>query len=130
MAWERTSMADGKWIQDLRPKTPVADAARHVLTVRLQVVRDHLALALHHADEDPEHVHQLRVGTRRARAAVDIFSCCLSARDYKQARRELRRIRRAAGEARDWDVFLANVSDWGRQQRGRVRRAADSLVGY
>jgi hypothetical protein len=30
-------VAGGKWIPDLKPMTPVADAARHVLTVRLEV---------------------------------------------------------------------------------------------
>ena len=60
-------MAEGKWIQNLKANTPLADAARHVLTVRLEVVRDALPLALHQADQDAEHVHQLRVSTRRAR---------------------------------------------------------------
>jgi len=38
-------MADGKWINDLTEATPVADAARRVLAVRLEVVRDALPLA-------------------------------------------------------------------------------------
>ena len=55
-------MADGKWITGLTAATPVADAARRVLAVRLEVVRDYLPLALHAAARDPEYVHQLRVG--------------------------------------------------------------------
>src|SRR5712692_8244692 len=98
-------MADGKWISDLKASTPLVDAARRVLTIRLEVVRDYLGLALREADKDPEYVHQLRVGTRRAGAAVEIFSLCLPDRVYTKARKQLRRIRRAAGAARDWDVF-------------------------
>ena len=63
-------MAEGKWISDLMATTPLADAARLTLGVRLEVVRDYLQQALHQADKDPEYVHQLRVGTRRAVAAL------------------------------------------------------------
>jgi CHAD domain-containing protein len=123
-------MADGKWIPDLEATTPLADAARHVLTVRLEAVRDYLPLALHRSDKDPEHVHQLRVATRRAAAALDIFTCCLPDKVHKAARRQLRQIRRAAGEARDWDVFLLALNDWARQQKTSHRPGLDFLIGY
>jgi CHAD domain-containing protein len=124
-------MADGKWIPNLHGETPLTDAARRVLTVRLEVVRDCLPLALHEPDKDPEHVHQLRVGTRRAGAALDIFSCCLPDKAYKTARKHLRRIRRAAGEARDWDVFLLSLNEWERKpQTKHYRPALDFLIGY
>jgi CHAD domain-containing protein len=123
-------LAVGKWISDLETTTPVVDAARHVLTVRLEVVRDYLPLALRQADKDPEHVHQLRVATRRARAALDIFSCCLPFKVCKGARRHLRNVRRVAGEARDWDVFLASLTQWSGQQGRKPRPGLDCLVGY
>ena len=95
-------MADGKWIEHLKADTPLPEAARHVLMARLQVVRNYLPKALHDADHDPEYVHQLRVGTRRADAALNIFSPCLSDRVFGRARRRLRRIRRAAGVGAIW----------------------------
>jgi CHAD domain-containing protein len=98
--------------------------------VRLEVVRDYLPLAFQHADEDPEHVHQLRVGTRRARAALDIFACCLPLKVYKVARKELRKIRQVAGEARDWDVFLASLTQWARERGRKPSSGLDCLVGY
>lgn len=104
-----TSMADGKWIEDLRPEMALPDAARKVLHVRLEVVRDSLAPALCESECDPEHVHRLRVATRRADAALKIFRTNLPEASFKAARRHLRRIRRAAGEARDWDVFLFDL---------------------
>ena len=122
-------MAGGKWIHDLKAMTAVADAARHALTVRLEVVRDYLPLAVHQADRDSEHVHQLRVGTRRARAALDIFACCLPAKVHRRARKQLRHLRRLAGAARDWDVFLANLTAWGLQPKSRLRPGADCLIG-
>lgn len=123
-------MADGKWINDLSEATPLADAARRVLAVRLEVVRDGLPPARYHADEDPEHVHQLRVGTRRAGAALDIFSLCLPDKVYRQARKHLRRIRRAAGQARDWDVFALALAERVQSAAAKDRPGLDVLTGF
>ncbi len=123
-------MPGGKWISDLTAQTPVADAARHALTVRLKVVREYLPLALHEADKDPEHVHQLRVGTRRARAALDIFALCLPQKAYKTAKKVLRGLRRAAGQARDWDVFLAGLVSWEGRRGPRDKPGLDFLIGH
>jgi CHAD domain-containing protein len=124
------AMAGGKWIGDLTAATPLADAARHVLTVRLEVVRDYLPLALHEPDRDIEHVHQLRVGTRRARAALDIFAVCLPPKVHKAVKKRLRNLRRAAGAARDWDVFLADLAGWAQRPKARHRPGLDLLFGY
>lgn len=121
-------MADGKWISDLTETTPIADAARRVLAVRLEVVREYLRLAVREADKDIEYVHQLRVGTRRAGAALEIFSLCLPEKVYKTARRQLRGIRRAAGAARDWDVFMANLI--ARKHKRGDQPGLDFLYGY
>jgi CHAD domain-containing protein len=123
-------MAGGKWISELMAQTPVADAARRALTVRLEVVRDWLPLALHEADKDPEHVHQLRVGTRRARAALDIFALCLPQKAHKHAKKLLRGLRRAAGAARDWDVFTAGLVGWEGRRGTRDKPGLDYLIGY
>ncbi|HLJ92694.1 MAG TPA: CHAD domain-containing protein [Gemmataceae bacterium] len=122
--------ADGKWIAGLRASTPIVDAARRVLTIRLEVVRDYLGLALREPDKDVEYVHQLRVGTRRAGAAVEIFSCCLPEKVYKSARKQLKRLRRAAGEARDWDVFLMTLTQAPHKKTSRQQAGLDFLAGY
>lgn len=100
-------MADGKWIEGLTPDTPAADAAGAVLRVRLAAVRDRLPAAILGPERDAEHVHQVRVATRRAGAALGIFRPLLSKKHRRKTRDALRTIRRAAGAARDWDVFLA-----------------------
>src|SRR5579871_1164918 len=123
-------MAQGKWISDLKPDTPLAEAARHVLFVRLQVVRDYLPRAALESDKDIEYVHQLRVGTRRADAALRIFADCLPKKSYRKARRRLKRIRRAAGAARDWDVFLAELLEREQRADAKHRGGLDFLIGY
>lgn len=99
-------MSEGKWLHHLTATTPAADAARKMLRVRLSTVAHFLNLALRAFEKDTEFVHQLRVGARRAVTALDVFASCLPAKIYRRARRKLRRLRRAAGRARDWDVFL------------------------
>ena len=79
-------MFQSKWISDLSAATPVADAARRVLTLRLEGVRDCLGYALREPGRDPEFVHQLRVATRRASAALEIFAECLPLKVYRTAR--------------------------------------------
>ena len=123
-------MASGKWIDGLEATTPVADAARLALTVRLEVVRDNLTLALRDEEQDPAHVHKLRVATRRARAALDIFADCLPKKMSQRVRKSLRELRHSAGEARDWDVFRAGVIARGREQSEARTPATDLLIGY
>jgi CHAD domain-containing protein len=123
-------MAAGKWIPGLSADMPSADAARRALTVRLELVRDLIPAAVYQSDEDPEHVHQLRVATRRARAALDIFASCLPGKAYKKGKKELRDLRRAAGEARDWDVFLMALAGRQRKPAALQRPGLDLLTGY
>jgi CHAD domain-containing protein len=123
-------MADGKWIPELTATTPLVDAARWALTVRLEVVRGLLPLALFESEQDVEYVHQLRVGTRRAGAALRIFRPCLPDKIHRQARRQLRRLRRAAGLARDWDVFVASMSARDNRRSEAQQPGLDFLAGY
>jgi CHAD domain-containing protein len=123
-------MADGKWIPELTADTPLSEAARRALKVRLHVVRDHLPLAVEQGDRDPEHVHQLRVATRRAGAALRIFGDCLAGKALQRAKKLLRRLRRAAGEARDWDVFLADALGRGNETPAAQRPGLHYLFGY
>jgi CHAD domain-containing protein len=122
-------MAEGKWIEDLRPEMRLHQAAAKALQVRLEVVRDALPPALHEAENDPEHVHRLRVATRRADAALRIFQPNLPEKVFKAARRRLRRVRRAAGAARDWDVFLFELIDRRKNRPAVEHSGLDFLIG-
>ncbi len=101
-------VSDTKWI-DASPTEEVTAVARRALAVRLEAVWQRLAPAAQRPEEDVEHVHQLRVATRRATAAMRIFDEFLPARRARWINKQLRRIRRAAGEARDLDVLAARL---------------------
>jgi CHAD domain-containing protein len=121
-------MAEGKWIDGLHGHLPALEAARLVLAARLATVHDYLPLALHHAEET-EFVHQLRVATRRADAALKLFRDHLPDADFKAARKRLRSIRRAAGAARDWDVFALEVTERLHTRPEKERAGLDCLFG-
>ncbi len=123
-------MSGGKWVTGLTPEMPADGAARVVLSVRLSAVRHHLPLAAERAGEDAEHVHQLRVATRRAGAALRTFRDFLPKKALRGAKAALRSVRRAAGEARDWDVFLDRLAASKALRTAGRRPAGDFLAGY
>lgn len=109
---------------------PVADAARRVLTERFAVVREYLPLAVTRASEDAEFVHQLRVGTRRSGAALRVFGAAFPHKHLKALKGALRTLRRAAGDARDWDVFLGALPGTKVFTPTTAKPALDFLLGY
>jgi CHAD domain-containing protein len=96
----------------------------------LRMVAEYLPRAVQEADRDPENVHQLRVATRRADAALRIFAPCLPGKVLKKARGRLRRLRRAAGAARDWDVFLIGLTERRVKQAEKEQSGLNFLFGY
>lgn len=79
-------------------------------TLRLRL--DHVWRELHAAccvDPAPERIHRLRVGTRRALAAIEAFRDLLPARRAAWFEKRLRHIRRSAGDARDLDVLAERL---------------------
>jgi len=61
---------------------------------------------------DPEYIHDMRVASRRLRAALPVFSACFQKKSYRRVQKQVRRITRALGLARDRDVqilFLQNI---------------------
>ena len=122
-------MAEGKWIEGLTPDTPAVDAARVVLAARLGSVRHYLPLAAGQPGA-VENVHQLRVATRRAGAALRLFRPLVPAKSYKQVRGTLRAIRAAAGPARDWDVFAKSLETSPGLRKPGTHEAREFLTTY
>jgi len=100
--------SDGKWLSVDPPRARVVKAAQQILASRLADVQDLLPKATR-VGADVESVHQLRVSCRRAAAGLRAFRP-LVGRGGKQLDRWLKRLRRAAGPARDADVLLGRLS--------------------
>jgi CHAD domain-containing protein len=56
--------------------------------------------------QDIEHIHRMRVASRRLRAALPLFASCFPEKKYQQWTEEIRKVTRALGEARDTDVQI------------------------
>ena len=87
--------------------------------------------------DDPEYLHQLRVGTRRLRSALRAFRPLLKRRRVKVMERPFRDMMRIFGVARDWDVFCQTLVEAdaplpllraARRRRAVARRAAREVV--
>ena len=89
---------------------PVSWLAKRTVERRLERVVRLFPKAAKHPERDVEYVHGLRVAIRRATAALQMFSSCLPRSQYAEVRSQLRRIRRAAGPARDLDVLEERLS--------------------
>ena len=56
--------------------------------------------------EDPEHIHRMRVASRRLRAAMPVFKSCFPEKKYRKWRKEIKNITASLGDARDLDVQI------------------------
>jgi CHAD domain-containing protein len=76
----------------------------------------HAAEPVARAGEDPEGVHDLRVATRRLRAALQVLEDTVAdAAETRRFRRGLRGLANGLGEARDADVFLIHLDGYAAQ---------------
>jgi CHAD domain-containing protein len=97
-------MARARPIEGLDAEQPYAAAAAKIVAVRTREVADHSRDVLDVADI--ERVHDMRVATRRLRAALEIFRPCFPAAPYADALDEVKAIADALGERRDRDVTI------------------------
>lgn len=80
------------------------------------------------AKKDPEFLHQLRVGTRRLRAALRVFRGTMQRKDERALRRTLRKVAQVTGPARDWDVNVHRLPLSLRPEAEQRRRAAHAQL--
>jgi CHAD domain-containing protein len=127
-----------KWI-DILPSDSVCHAARLSLEARLMAVVHYLPRAAWHFEQDVEHVHRLRVSTRRAMAALKLYRDLLPGKRARWIKKQLKKVRRAAGEARDLDVLAerfrrefgecaAKVVERVEQERAAVQPAIEKIA--
>ncbi|HET6581383.1 MAG TPA: CHAD domain-containing protein [Methanoregula sp.] len=75
------------------------------------------------AAKDIEHIHRMRVASRRLRAALPLFKSCFPKKKFRVWMRELQKITRALGDARDADVQIAFLV---RLQEKKVRQKGEN----
>jgi CHAD domain-containing protein len=83
---------------------PFAAAAAKVVEVRAAEVFEQAQGVLD--IKRPERVHDMRVATRRLRAAMEVFAPCFPSKGGRRALKEIKALADALGERRDRDVEI------------------------
>ena len=119
-------MAKPKPIPDLTAEDPYAEAAAKIVAVRGNELAEQAQGVLDTGDI--ERVHDMRVATRRLRAALEIFEPCFPPKPYGQALTEVKRLADALGERRDRDVAIAVLHNFNDHMAAPDRRGVASLI--
>ena len=100
-------MAKARDIPGLTKELPFREAAALAVGTRADEVWAHE----HRATDtgDIEGVHDMRVATRRLRAAMEIFAPCFPKKRHKKALRDVKQLADTLGERRDPDVMIERL---------------------
>lgn len=102
---------------------PFAQAAALVVGVRAVEVFEHSDGVLDLAE--PERVHDMRVATRRLRAAMEVFAPCFPRERLRRALKDVKALADALGARRDCDVEIELLARFAAEdETDRVDREA------
>jgi CHAD domain-containing protein len=119
-------MAKARPVDGLEAEQPYAVAAARIVAVRTREVADHSRDVLDVGDI--ERVHDMRVATRRLRAALEIFEPCFPTGTYAEALGEVKAIADALGERRDRDVTIVALERFAEGLASPDRPGVASLI--
>lgn len=119
-------MAKARQIHGLSADGSYAAAAAKVVAVRAQELVDHSAGVLDTGDI--ERVHDMRVATRRLRAALEVFEPCFPGKRLAEDLGEVKALADALGERRDRDVAIAALGELAAKMAAPDRPGIDSLI--
>jgi CHAD domain-containing protein len=119
-------MAKPKPIPDLSADHTYAEAAAKIVSVRASELTGHAQEVLDTGDI--ERVHDMRVATRRLRAALEIFEPCFPAKAHGEALADVKRLADGLGERRDRDVAISALHGFGDQMPAPDRAGIGSLI--
>ena len=119
-------MAKARSVEDLDASAPYAAAAAKVIALRAGEIDEHAEGVLDLAEI--ERLHDMRVATRRLRAAMEVFEACFPRKAFAGALAEVKRLADALGERRDRDVAIAAMEDFAARLAAPDRPGIESLV--
>ena len=98
-------MATAIEIKGIAPHKNMETCARLIIVSYFREMMSHKDGAID--GTNIEFVHNMRVASRRLRAAMDNFSDCFESKLFKQFYKQIRTITRTMGTVRDLDVLIA-----------------------
>jgi CHAD domain-containing protein len=102
-------MAKARPIEGLNADDSYGAAAGRIVEVRARELLDHAHGVLD--TSDIERLHDMRVASRRLRAALEIFGACFPRKELDAVLRDVKALADALGERRDRDVTLAALGE-------------------
>jgi CHAD domain-containing protein len=105
---------------------PFAGAAARVIEVRAAEVFAHSEGVLEM--DEIERVHDMRVATRRLRAALEVFEPCFPAKRHRKALKRVKALADALGERRDRDVAIDFLEGFAGEAPEADREAVAALI--
>ena len=78
--------------------------------------------------ESPERVHDMRVATRRLRAAMEVFRPCFPRKRFRRALKEVKALADALGERRDRDVEIEFLERFAQEVDAGDREGTAALI--
>ncbi len=111
----------------LHPTMRFQDAAKPVILARLDDLFTHEAGT--REGSDSEDLHDMRVASRRLRAAMDVFTDCFPRNAFKPLRKTAAQLTRALGEVRDLDVLIEELQRYRKKLPADERVGVDDLIG-
>lgn len=122
-------MASARDIPGITLGATFREAAASAVEVRADEVFSFRERALD--TSDIEGVHDMRVATRRLRAAMEIFAVCFPRQQHRRALREVKELADVLGERRDPDVMIDGLEAIARAlapgDRAGIRHLEESL---
>jgi CHAD domain-containing protein len=113
-------------IPDLAADDAYAAAAAKIVAVRARELADHAHDVLDVAEI--EHLHDMRVATRRLRAALEIFEPCFPPKEFGAALAQVKAIADALGKRRDRDVAIAAIEAFAAAMPAPDRPGVETLI--
>ncbi|MEJ7761265.1 MAG: CHAD domain-containing protein [Thermomicrobiales bacterium] len=108
------------------PETPYREAMTHLIGERWEAVWAALPAAID--GTDPEGVHDVRVASRRLRAAMDVAVDAFPKPWYRRLHRTAKAITAALGDVRDRDVLLGHLQERRGKAKAADRAGIDLLI--
>jgi len=97
-------MAKAQKVKGIAPQKSLEKCARRIITTRLHEMMSFKEGAID--GTDIEYVHDMRVSSRRLRAAMRNFSDCFPKRKFKKHSKTVQNITSTMGGVRDLDVLI------------------------
>jgi CHAD domain-containing protein len=119
-------MAKARRIPGVSAVDPYTAAAARIVEIRVSELIEASAGVLD--TEDIERLHDMRVATRRLRAALEIFEPCFPRAEWREGLGQVKALADALGERRDRDVAIASLGKVASEMSSLDRPGIETLT--